>query len=309
MSPSIPEIACDESGSEGENLIGGNTDVFAHASVHLPTSSAETCLLELRDRIRSPAEQYKANHLLREKHRPTLMWFLGPAGPIHGNALVHLIDKTFFAIHRVVALLIGDESVATTLYRDGPGAFGPHWQAFLESTNDLMRIKNRQGMRTSIDQFFHELKTLHPTTPGLADILTRLADGRPNAESFRADLGESYPLFPALDPFLPAILHTIRRWTGGGRDIAIVHDRQTTLSEPRITHLRQTNPHLVSLTLVESTLDARVQVADFLAGTARKIASEELNHRGDPDLTALLRPYVDPHSSWPDERSRALLVP
>jgi hypothetical protein len=31
---------------------------------------------------------------------------------------------------------------------------------------------------------------------------------------------------------------------------------------------------------------------------ARKIASEELNHRGDAELIAALRPYVDPFSIW-----------
>jgi hypothetical protein len=51
-----------------------------------------------------------------------------------------------------------------------------------------------------------------------------------------------------------------------------------------------------------------VQVADFLAGIARKIASDELNGRGDPVLTALLRPYVDPDSVWGDARSGALLA-
>jgi hypothetical protein len=58
---------------------------------------------------------------------------------------------------------------------------------------------------------------------------------------------------------------------------------------------------------VHSRLDPRVQLADFLAGIARKIASDELNGRGDPALTALLRPYVDPASVWGDERSWALL--
>jgi hypothetical protein len=304
------EIACDESGSEGENLIGGNTDVFAHASVLMPVEAAQNCILELRSRIRSPAEQYKANHLLRDKHRPTLTWFLGPSGPLLGHAHVHLIDKTYFAIARVVDLLIGEESPAVALYREGPHTFGPaRWQAFLESCNDLMRIKNRQGMRTSIDSFFHQLKTLHPATPHIAEILAQLAQARPRAEFFRAQLAENYPLFPALDPFLPAILQTIRHWTRGGQTITIVHDRQTTLSESRITHLKETNPHLTSLTLIESALDPRIQVADFLAGTARKIASEELNNRGDPELTALLHPYVDPHSIWPDIRSWALLAP
>ncbi|MFD7137092.1 hypothetical protein [Streptomyces sp. NPDC059894] len=35
------DIACDESGSDGENLTGGNTPVFAHASVRMPKPSAE----------------------------------------------------------------------------------------------------------------------------------------------------------------------------------------------------------------------------------------------------------------------------
>ena len=60
--------------------------------------------------------------------------------------------------------------------------------------------------------------------------------------------------------------------------------------------------------LVVAREDARVQVADFLAGIARKIASDELNGRGDPALTALLRPYVDPGSVWGDARSGALLA-
>ncbi|MGI5134521.1 hypothetical protein [Streptomyces sp. CA-106110] len=52
-----------------------------------------------------------------------------------------------------------------------------------------------------------------------------------------------------------------------------------------------------------------MQLADFLAGIARKIASDELNGRGDPTLTALLRPYVEGDSMWSDERSGVLLGP
>jgi hypothetical protein len=81
-----PEIACDESGYEGEKLVGGETDVFAHASVLLAAAEAAGCIAELRRRIRSPAQEYKANHLLREKHRPVLLWLLGADGPIRGRA-------------------------------------------------------------------------------------------------------------------------------------------------------------------------------------------------------------------------------
>lgn len=40
----VLEIACDESGSEGEKLIGGETDVFAHASVRLDVQTATECI-------------------------------------------------------------------------------------------------------------------------------------------------------------------------------------------------------------------------------------------------------------------------
>jgi hypothetical protein len=50
-------------------------------------------------------------------------------------------------------------------------------------------------------------------------------------------------------------------------------------------------------------------VADFLAGVARKIASDQLRGNDDPELTALLRPYVDPLSVWGDAASWARLAP
>jgi hypothetical protein len=56
-------------------------------------------------------------------------------------------------------------------------------------------------------------------------------------------------------------------------------------------------------------LDPRVQIADFLAGVARKVASDELDGRGDAELVALLRTYVDPASVWGDDRSWSVLRP
>jgi hypothetical protein len=90
----VREIACDESGYEGEKLIGSTTRLFAHASVDVADPVA--VLAELRSRIRSPATQYKANHLLRSQHRAVLTWFLGPHGPVLGNGHVFLLDKADF---------------------------------------------------------------------------------------------------------------------------------------------------------------------------------------------------------------------
>jgi len=64
----------------------------------------------------------------------------------------------------------------------------------------------------------------------------------------------------------------------------------------------------VDLTFADSRSDPRVQVADLLAGVARRLAWEVLEDRGNAALIALLRPYVDPHSIWADDRSWSLLT-
>lgn len=334
------EIACDESGYEGENLIGATTDVFAHASVRLNTESATNCILEIRDRIRSPALEYKSNHLLREKHRSVLEWLLGPLGPIHGNAHVHLTDKTFYVVGKIIDLLVDEvtyaasiglyqdqraKAMAVTLYREGQRTFGrQQWEAFLASFNDLMRANNRRGVTTSVDSFFRMVDVLRLAGTGgrVGEIMGLLWQARPHADSFRARLLDNPKMIPALDPLIPAIVRAVVYWGEGRQPVAIVHDEHTALTEERIGQLKEifSRPHpapirssprgrLTSLRLVDSRSDSRVQVADFLAGVARKIASDELNDRGDAELTALLRPYVDAFSIWGDDRSWSLLRP
>jgi hypothetical protein len=315
------EVACDESGYEGENLIGGTTDVFAHASVRLTTEVAANCVQEIRNLIRSPAQEYKSNHLLRSKHRPVLEWLLGPSGPIRGNAHVHLIDKTFFVVARLVDLVTGEltstgllegrraRAMAVTLARGGPAAFGrQRWGTFLKSFNDLMRARNRQGEGTSVDSFFHMVDALRLAGTGspVEGILGLLGQARPDADAVRARLLDNPKMIPVMDPLIPAILRAVAYWTRDGTPVALVHDQHTALTAERIAQLREIlsaapGSGLTDLRLVDSRWDSRVQVADFLAGIARRIASDERNDRGDAQLTELLRPYVDPLSIWADE--------
>ncbi|WP_030954727.1 hypothetical protein [Streptomyces sp. NRRL S-481] len=306
------EIACDESGSDGENLTGGNTDVFAHAGVSLPLAEAASAVREIRDRIRSPAEEYKANHLLREKHRAVLEWLLAPEGPIHGRARVHLMEKTYFVVDRAVSLLLGDPAEAAALFRAGHRTFGEDgWRVFLEAANHLLRVRHDGD---PVETFYGTVDALCGAHPGTdaARILERLAATRFRAEAYRTGFLDGPPLIPVLNPLLPAIVRTAALWGGDGRPVRLVHDRQNMLTPDRIAWIleaaRQAGVGLAGVRLVVARDDARVQVADFLAGIARKIASDELNGRGDPALTALLRPYVDPASVWGDVRSRTLLT-
>ncbi|WP_405952493.1 hypothetical protein OG588_46035 [Streptomyces prunicolor] len=315
----LMEIACDESGSDGENLTGGNTDVFAHASVRLPVETAAAYVQEIRHRIRSPATEYKANHLLRDKHRAVLESFLDPAGPLRdGNAHVHLIEKTFFVVNRAVDLLLGeggdgdrdrdrDGPEAITLFREGPRTFGERdWRDFLTASNQLLRVRNDAAATVPTDVFFRTVDALRDeysgTTAGVIVGRLAAARSRSRAESYRERMRDSPVLFPVLNPLLPAIVSTARYWLAEGRPVRLVHDRQNMLTPERIAWIMEAAP-LSNVQLVAARSDARVQLADFLAGITRKLASDELNGRGDPALTALLRPYVGTDSVWGDEGS------
>jgi len=314
----VVEIACDESGSEGENLLGGETDVLAHGSVRLDTEAAAGCVRELRDRIRSPAQEYKANHLLRTKHRRTLVWLLGPSGPIHSRAQVHLTDKTFFVVGKVVDLLLDEvpyaesighvqgpraRALTTVLHREGPRVLGPgQWTAFLRAFVGLLRLSNRRGAAMSPEAFSRLAGSLGDTAaPGqVRDVLHRIRDRR------EAGLRTDPKLIPPLDPLMPAIIATIGHWSDGGTPVAVVHDEQPSLKAERIAQLEEIlaaspRTHLHELRFADSRDDPRVQVADFLAGVARRIASDELNGHGDGELTTLLRSYVDAESTWADD--------
>lgn len=306
------EVVCDESGSDGENLTGGNTDVFAHGSVSMPMEVAAAYVQEVRDRIRSPATEYKANHLLREKHRDVLEWLLSPSGPIDGHSHVHLTEKAYFVVDRAVDLLLGDGTEALALYRQGRSAFGEErWRDFLDAANRLLRVRINGEADGPVDGFFRTVDDLRRAHPRM-EILARLAAARPRAEAYRARLLEGPPLIPVLNPLLPAIVHTVAHWSAGGRTVRVVHDRQNMLTEQRIAWIEEQAVRagigFAGLELVQARWDPRILLADFLAGIARKLASDELNGRADPALIALLRPFVGPTSLWGDARSRASLT-
>ncbi|WP_216843951.1 hypothetical protein [Phytoactinopolyspora alkaliphila] len=317
------EIACDESGAEGENLVGGNTDVFAHASIRLGPEQAAACLLELRERIRSPAVEYKANHLLREKHRSVLIWLLGPDSPIHGKASVHLTDNTFLVVRRIVDTLIGDaadaesgglfpspetEASALALVHDGPRVLGAaRWRTFLEASTALLRVRIRGNYTDPVGVFFELVGDVHAERhESIHEIVAGLRQARPRAEAFRSGILADPSAIPALDPLIPAIARAVIHWSAGVLPVSVVHDQQNSLTAARIDQLgnllerTHASPGRVfaGLRLVDSRADSRVQLADILAGVARKISSDVLNRRADAELSGLLRPHVDPSSTW-----------
>ena len=325
------EIACDESGWEGANLVAANSDVIAYASVRLSVEAAEGYLRELGSRGERAKREYKASDVLRVDRRATVMTLLGPSGPLHGKAFVHLIDKAHFVVGRVLDLILGRSvdtasaglladgrlaGLATTLSREGLETFGrDRWQSFLVAANAVLRDWKPRKVREPVDAFLDVVETLAELDAGghLGAILDELRRARRDAYAARAWLLEHHVWQPVVEPLIPALARTVLHWSQGGAvDVSIVHDEQSAMTERRIRRLeRQLLPpgRVLRFRQVDSRTDPRVQVADVLAGVARTLATDELWGRGDAELGGLLRGYIDPASRWCDERSWSRLGP
>jgi hypothetical protein len=318
------EIVCDESGFSGGNLVGrGGSTVFSHASVRIEVEAARELIRHLRQEIGARGTgEYKAAEILRPRRRPVLLWLLGPSSPIHGNAHVHLTDTRFFVLARVVDVLLGGQPVsgiegpgrdprtrgmAVTLYRSGEQSYGAsRWQEFLSLSTNLFRTHNRWLPKTAVQMFYATLDTLAEACEAaeVRQVIELLRTTRPIAEATRAAHLQNPKLTPLMEPLLPAFSRAVRYWGPRTEALSVVHDEQSALTPERIAEIAAayatSNPghRLTEVRLVDSRRDPRVQIADFVAGIARRIAGDELKGHANPESAALLRPLIDHESTW-----------
>jgi hypothetical protein len=322
----VVEIACDESGFSGTNLLDPVTPVITHASVDLRVDEAVELIAVLRSGFRCSPNEFKSGQFLRSpKAGEALNWFLAA---LSGRAHVHLVDKEYFLVTRIIDLFLaepsyaagtrltqGNRPAARTVYRAGRSA-GDDWVGFLMAFVDLVRIKRRHPPdRRALERFFQARDALardglgaqaESVLDGLSRtrvwaVLTRLSDG-----------DRSIP--PPLEPMLPALAETVLFWSGGQRQVLVFHDEQSALTARRLSRLRlaladgaparalpdeagatpaRVSP-LAGLVAVDSRDDPRVQVADVLAGVARRLP-------GTVD-DGPLQPFVSPTSLRDSER-------
>jgi hypothetical protein len=283
----VVEIACDESGFSGTNLLDRATPVITHASVDLGAGEASDLITALRSGFRLSPYEFKSGQLFRSPDAgEVLKWFLTA---LRGRAHVHLVDKEYFLVTRIVDLFLAEPSYAAgtrlteanrpaalAVYRAGRAA-GPGWDAFLAAFVDLVRVKRRHRPDPrALDHFFQTRdalvrdKVAATVLDGLDrtqvwSVLTRLFDD-----------DRSIP--PPLEPMLPALAETVLFWSGGHRRVLVIHDEQSALTAGRLTRLQQAladaspavSP-LAGLVMADSRDDPRVQIADLLAGMARRM--------------------------------------
>src|SRR3954454_25158725 len=104
------EIACDESGFSGSNLLDAATPIFTHASTDLSLAEATELVEALRSNSRWSLDELKSGALLRGRHaNEALVWLLSR---LEGRAHVEVVDKEYFLATRVVDLFLSEPSWA-----------------------------------------------------------------------------------------------------------------------------------------------------------------------------------------------------
>ncbi|AGZ41325.1 hypothetical protein [Actinoplanes friuliensis] len=279
----VVEIACDESGFSGTNLLDPVTPVITHASVDLGVGEAVALIDELRSRFGYSPDELKSGRFLRGPYAGEALDRFVAA--LDGRAHVHLVDKEFFLVTRLVDLflaepsygagtsLTGDQRAAAhTLHRAGRAA-GPAWDAFLVAFVEMVRTKHRRRPdRRSFELFFQARDALAETAPAWEDELDRA-----HVWHVLNRLYDDPSVPPPLEPLLPALAETVLFWSAGQRRVLVFHDEQSALTAGRLRRLQQAladdtgvSP-LAGLVSVDSRDDPRVQVADLLAGVARRL--------------------------------------
>jgi hypothetical protein len=321
----VVEIACDESGFSGTNLLDPATPVITHASVDLSAGEAVELIAALRSGRYSLTELKSGRFLRGPAADGALEEFLAA---LRGRAQVQLVDKEFFLVTRIVDLFLAEPSYAAgtrltrdqrpaalTLCRAGRSA-GRDWDVFLAAFVDLVRVKRRHEPDPRLlERFFRARDALVRNGLGAQaeSVLDRLSRSRVQAVLTRLTAGDR-AIPPPLEPMLPALAETVLFWSGGQRQVLVIHDEQSALTAGRLRRLQQlladratpstagadegASPTrmspLAGLVTVDSRDDPRVQVADLLAGLARR--SSETGNDGP------LQPFLSPTSLRDPER-------
>lgn len=337
MSCVLPtEIACDESGSDGENLIAGGTRVFAHGSTNLSLEEADALIEGLQLKTNFGGAELKSTRVLKGKHLRTTLGLFEPGGPLDGRVRVSITDKAYMAVCKIVDLVIEEDAysrgeqlhqhgvarqMARDLFAEGPRAYGADvWQALLGQFVSFVRSTQRRGAKTSLDQLLRTVDDLRLKSRRrrVEEAMQLLWRGRSELARYAEVGGMSQEVLRTLDPVVPAVMQTAGVWHEAlASPIRLVHDRNSALTTEACAEIMRAGAHphpdfpikvpIESIRLVDSREDARVQIADIVAGLGAIAGRSSLEGRLDPDIRKAVEPSLISSSLWADAESWRLL--
>lgn len=277
----------------------------------------------LRRRVSARGE-LKASWLLRWCDPGDLRHLLAPDGLLAAGARVLLIDIRLFLLRRLTDVLLDGEEIsgldvpgrtahtqaaARVLHQEGERTFGSRqWQEFLVSAGFALRTNSRWGPDAPVDELESALTALidaNPPTP-IRHVLSQLRSATDRARDIRQVLDADPHRPPLLEPLLPSLSRAVMWWGADRPALRVVHDEQSALTPWRVAEiggrLSEQHPgHVLDLVRVDSRDDPRVQVADLVAGIARRAATGVMVGRPDPALVEIVHPLIDPGSVWLDD--------
>ncbi|WIJ45584.1 hypothetical protein [Curtobacterium citreum] len=321
-------VACDESGSSGENLMGGVMPVFVHGSTNLTLDEAETFMEQLRSATGSRAREVKSSQVLRLKHRPKLV---AAVESIASRGNLHLVDKFYYVATKLVDLLIAAQAaqneddgrftgegrlLASMLVNEAPADLGPtFWRMLLRKYNEFVRVYARANqVPPTIEPFIAALRAAmsRATNPRVQYVLGLLWNARHFAAEYE---GTRTGEFREMDPAFSTLAAVAKAWRIRLGDVPfeflidtyaqLTDDVRHLILETARLPLPVAGRYLPGADLRDirqtaSHLDARVQVADIISGVGREIAALAANGTVDDDLQIAATEMLDLQGMWSD---------
>jgi hypothetical protein len=319
-------IACDESGSEGENLMRSPFPIFVHASTDLTPKEAASVMRTLRAATGSRAAELKSSDALNPRHRQALISMLTP---LASRANLHLVDKAFYTTAKLVDLLIAAEAdlagidmrssgdgrwYASILFDRAPADVGPtFWRMLLRRYNEFIRVYARKHQKPpTTEPFFKALETAlgRATDAHVRTVLQLIWRARFFAVEYQ---GPRAGQMREMDPAFSTLAAVAKAWRirVGDQPMAFLIDTYSTLTEDvgddiilsaredlQIAGRTLPGADLRSITQMPSHLDARIQVADILAGSGREAARLAFEGLYDDPLQVAVSPMLDLQGMW-----------
>ncbi|KZE91620.1 DUF3800 domain-containing protein [Microbacterium sp. TNHR37B] len=324
-------VACDESGNDGENLLAGGSRFFVHASVTISDLDATAIMAEVRSQTGSQSVELKSKTLLQRKDEATARWLL-ELPELRDHASLHITDKRYFLVSKLFDATIEELAHedeydmfadgaalcgANILFFTSPALFGERWEALLVAFQSFLRARSTSEAAATLRTFDGHVVDVLAAGVSPGDMFFSLihAGVRHLRTLSRLQLGEGIDhRLRTLDPLIPALGAAVLHWaTQSGRPVEVLHDAAKELTPERIEAMRKhlaapeiVSPNragkgveLVNVTLADSKLEARVQVADLLAGLGRSVLEAESYGKRHP-LTPLVEGFISRLSVIPN---------
>ncbi|KUJ68679.1 hypothetical protein ACZ90_17530 [Streptomyces albus subsp. albus] len=306
-------IACDESGWDGEQLVGRQRRFLVFASVAIDDAEAAPLINTLRKQARiQQAGELKFRLFKDREERWSLLKDLwGPAGALHERCSVYVVDKEYAVAAKAIDLLLEEKAhaegrnlyaegkaraMARTLALQGPRALpGALFDVLMSSFVALASQRARGREEAALEAFFAAVEqawgasTRRPVT----EVLAQVRSTRPYA----AALHQEDSPFPSLEMLIPAVGQTARRWGDRLGLVSVLTDEQRVFTDDVLRTVLEYATSPIGMTLLTRERGAPVhtvlrgssadhpsiQLADLLAGAAAAVTER---HIGNPSPAA-----------------------